>query len=106
MKAPDLHHGIRFEWDPAKAKINLRKHRVSFETAARVFADPFALTEQNRIEQGEYRWQTLGRVEGVMMLLVAHTVRDDDGTEVIRIISARRADPKEQRRYEQAHRSL
>jgi uncharacterized DUF497 family protein len=72
-----------------------------------VFADPFALTEQDRIEQGEYRWQTLGMVEGVTVLLVAHTVRDaDDGTEIIRIISARRADPKEQRRYEQAYRSL
>jgi uncharacterized DUF497 family protein len=107
MKAQDTHPGIRFEWDPAKAKINLQKHRVSFETAARVFADPFALTEQDRIEQGEYRWQTLGRVEGVMVLLVAHTVRDeDDGTAVIRIISARRADSKEQRRYEQAYRSL
>ena len=93
---------IRIEWDAAKAKINLRKHRVSFETAARVFADPFALMEQDRIENGERRWQTLGRVEGHLLLLVAHTVRDDeDGTETIRLISARRADPKERKRYEQ-----
>ncbi len=41
---------IRFEWDPAKAEANLRKHGVSFETAARVFSDPFALSEQDRIE--------------------------------------------------------
>lgn len=107
MTTPDSHpHGIRFEWDPVKASINLQKHRVSFETAARVFADPFALTEQDRIEQGEYRWRTLGRVEGVVVLLVAHTLQDENGTEVIRIISTRRADPKEQRRYEQAYRSL
>ena len=92
----------RFEWDPAKAASNLRKHRVGFETALRVFADPFALAEQDRIEQGEYRWQTLGVVDGYLLLLVAHTVREDqDGTEVIRIISARRAEPKERRRYEQ-----
>ena len=49
----------------------------------------------------ERRWQTLGLVEGWLLLLVAHTVWDEDGTEVIRIISARRAEPKERRRYEQ-----
>jgi uncharacterized protein len=93
---------IRFEWDPAKAESNLRKHRVSFETATRVFADPFAVVEQDRIENGERRWQTLGTVEGYLLLLVAHTVRDDEaGTEVIRLISARRAEPKERKRYEQ-----
>ena len=92
----------RFEWDAAKAEINLHKHRVSFETAVHVFADPFALVEQDRIENGEYRWQTLGIAEGYLLLLVAHTVWDDEGgTEVIRIISARRAEPKERKRYEQ-----
>jgi uncharacterized DUF497 family protein len=94
----------RFEWDTTKAASNLRKHRVSFEIAMRVFSDPFALTEQDRIEGGEQRWQTLGVVEGVLMLLVAHTVCDDGETEVIRIISARRAEPKERRRYEQRNR--
>jgi uncharacterized DUF497 family protein len=93
---------IRFEWDQVKADRNFRKHRVSFETAIRVFADPFALTVQDRIETSEPRWQTLGRVEGDVLLLVAHTVRTDEaGAEVIRIISARRADPKERKRYEQ-----
>lgn len=93
---------IKFEWDTAKAASNLKKHRLSFETAARVFADPFALVEQDRIENGEQRWQTLGLVEGHLLVLVAHTVREDeDGTEVLRIISARRADPKERKRYEQ-----
>lgn len=95
----------RFEWDLAKAAINLRKHAISFDIALRVFADPFALTEQIRIEDGEQRWQTLGIVEGYLLLVVAHTVRDDkeDGQpiEIIRIISARAADRKERRRYEQ-----
>lgn len=77
-----------------------------FETATRVFADPFAVFKQDRIENGEHRWQTLGIVEGYLLLLVAHTLRDDeDGTEVIRIISARRAEPKERKHYEQ-NRSL
>jgi len=91
----------RFEWDSAKAEANVKKHRVSFGTAVRVFADPFALVKQDRIENGESRWQTLGSVEGCVLLLVAHTVWDeDDGTEIIRIISARRADPKERKLYE------
>ena len=95
----------RFEWDLAKAAINLRKHAISFDIALRVFADPFALTEQVRIEGGEQRWQTLGIVDGYLLLVVAHTIRDEveDGQqiEIIRIISARAADRKERRRYEQ-----
>jgi uncharacterized DUF497 family protein len=99
---------MRFEWDPAKAATNLRKHRVSFETAIRAFADPFAWTEQDRIENGETRWQTLGLVEGFQLLVVAHLVRDEDEAgqpiEIIRIISARRADRAERRRYERENR--
>ena len=95
----------RFEWNPAKAAGNLRKHGVSFETATRAFADPFYLTEQDRIEGGEYRWQTLGMVEGHLLLLVAHAIREDDEdgkpVEIIRIISARKAEKPERRRYEQ-----
>ncbi|MET3560926.1 uncharacterized DUF497 family protein [Bartonella japonica] len=57
---------------------------------------------QDRIENGEYRWQTLGLVDGFLLLLVAHTVHDDkDGIEVIHIISARRANLKERKRYEE-----
>lgn len=93
---------IRFEWDPAKADANRRKHGVTFEEAARVFADPLALSEQDRIEGNEYRWRTIGMVDGIILLLVAHANRDaEDGSEIIRIISARRADRKERRRYEQ-----
>jgi uncharacterized DUF497 family protein len=99
---------IRFEWNPAKAVANRRKHGVSFETALRVFADPFTLTIPERIEDGEQRWQTIGCVDGHVILLVAHTVReeDEDGQliEVIRLISARVADRTERRRYEQRHR--
>jgi uncharacterized DUF497 family protein len=94
---------IRFEWDPAKARSNERKHGVGFEIALHVFEDPNALVEQDRIEGGEQRWQTLGLVGGVLLLLVAHTVRfedEDEVDEVVRIISARRADRKERQRYE------
>ena len=62
---------------------------------------PYAIVEQDRIENGEERWQTIGVVDGIVMLLVAHTVRQQDEIEVIRIISARRADHRERRRYEE-----
>lgn len=89
------------EWDEQKAEINLRKHGVKLEDAARVFDDPLAVTDQDRIENGEQRWQTVGMAGGYLLLLVAHTVRfEDEGIEVVRIISARRVDRAERRRYE------
>jgi uncharacterized protein len=98
----------RFEWDPAKAATNLRKHRISFDIALRAFADPFALSEQAGIEGGELRWRTLGVVEGYVLLLIAHTTREvlegGQPVEIIRIISARAADRKERQRYEQESR--
>jgi uncharacterized DUF497 family protein len=90
----------RFEWDPAKAWSNQRKHGISFAVAQHIFGDPDAFSEPDRIEGGEWRWQTLGVVDGVFLLLVAHTVQNDGPDEVIRIISARRADRKERKRYE------
>jgi len=96
---------IRFEWDSTKAASNLAKHGVSFEDAMTAFADPFALMTQDRIEEREQRWQTLGMAGGYLVLLVAHTVgEDDDGIEIIRIISARAADRKELKRYEDQNR--
>jgi|HubBroStandDraft_4_1064222.scaffolds.fasta_scaffold134404_3 uncharacterized DUF497 family protein len=94
---------LRFEWDNAKARANRRKHGVSFEIARQVFEDPNALVEQDRIEGGERRWQTIGTVDGVLLLLVAHNVEagDDEPDETIRIISARRASQRERKRYEE-----
>jgi uncharacterized DUF497 family protein len=94
---------ICFEWDAVKASTNLRKHGVSFELALHVFTDPLAFSQQDRIEGGEQRWQTLGMVDGVLLLLVAHTVEDQADGEVIRIISARRATRNERYGYEQAN---
>lgn len=93
---------IRFEWDNAKAQANRRKHGISFEIARHVFQDPDALVEQDRVENGELRWQTIGMIGGALLLLVAHTVAlgDDEPDETIRIISARRANRTERRRYE------
>lgn len=92
---------IQFEWDEAKARSNKRKHGVSFEDAMHIFDDPYAVAEQDRIERGELRWQTIGLVGGVVLLLVAHNVREEGQDEVIRIISARQANRKEHHRYEE-----
>lgn len=91
----------KFVWDENKARSNLRKHGISFESAVRVFDDPFQRMEQDRHESGEERWQTTGTIENFTIVVVAHTIRDDEqGTEIIRIISARRAEPHERRQYE------
>lgn len=90
-----------FEWDDRKAEINYRKHGIRFEDAARVFDDPLAISEPDRFENGEQRWRTLGMVGGCLLLLVAHTLRfETESSEIVRIISARRVDRQERRRYE------
>lgn len=92
---------VWFEWDEAKARSNERKHGVRFDDAILAFTDPFALVEQDRVEEDELRWQTLGLVGGIVLLLVAHTVRIEGSDEVIRIISARKATRKERLRYDE-----
>jgi hypothetical protein len=92
---------IRFEWDPVKARSNQRKHGVTFQDAMHVFDDPHALFEQDRVDEGGApRWQALGLVGELLLLLVAHTVREEAQDEVIRLISARRATRKERNRYD------
>jgi len=82
---------------------------LSFEEAVESFRDPFLLTVQDRIENGEYRWQAFGFAHHTL-IMVAYTVweEDDDDaketTEVIRPISARKATSRERRRHEQEHR--
>jgi uncharacterized protein len=63
---------LYFEWDDKKANINYRKHGIRFEEAALVFDDPLAVSERDRIENGEQRWQTIGMVSGCLLLLVVH----------------------------------
>ncbi len=95
---------IKFEWDAAKNRSNRRKHGVGFEEAGLVFLDPFQISVLERTVGREQRWQTIGAVAGVLLLVVVHTVRiesADPGAEIIRIISARRADRTERRRYEE-----
>lgn len=94
---------IEFEWDEAKAESNRRKHGVTFEEAILIFEDPQVTSEQDRIVDGERRWQSIGIVHGALLLLVAHTFETGETpqSEIVRIISARRANRKERARYEQ-----
>ena len=91
---------ILFEWDEAKAASNRRKHGVSFELASEVFDDPYAVAEQDRIEGDEERWQTIGSVEGLIVVFVGHTIREQGQDEIIRIITARKATRKEREYYD------
>jgi uncharacterized DUF497 family protein len=90
-----------FEWDPQKAKENLRKHRISFERAATIFHDPHALSIFDvEHSQGEDRWVTLGLDSSGNVLVTVHTFHAiDESSCKVRIISARKATRKEARQY-------
>src|SRR5262249_58430418 len=91
-----------FQWDPAKALINARKHRVTFDQAATVFLDKLALTVYDKENsQSEERWFTLGLDSSGKLLAVAHTYEITGPLNVrIRIISARNASKRERLSYE------
>jgi uncharacterized DUF497 family protein len=90
---------VEFAWDERKDSINLRKHGVSFRTAARVFFDSRAVSYLDRVVDDEERWHTVGMAGGIMLLLVVHTVKEQNGEEEIRIISARKASSRERSLY-------
>lgn len=94
---------MRYEWDENKSRLNHVKHGVSFETARLVFEDPLHLSFSERVEDGEERWQTLGLVQNVVLLLVVHTMCQEPNEEVIRLVSARKATKRERRFYEQGN---
>ena len=89
---------IQFEWDPAKAKMNLRKHGITFREAATVLRDPLGITifDPDHSDR-EDRFITFGFSTAGRLLMVAHTERG----ERIRIISARRLTRAEREAYEE-----
>ena len=87
---------LRFEWDTSKAKANIRKHEVSFEEAASVFLDPFSVTMADPEHSlDEDRYVDIGYSDRGRLLVVVYT---DRGT-AIRVISCRKAIPKEREYY-------
>jgi uncharacterized protein len=85
---------MEFEWDISKEHANRQRHRIDFRTAAKVFLDPYLIEFDDRDAIGELRFNAIGLVEG-RVLFVTYTIRGD----VIRIISARGAEPHERRKY-------
>jgi uncharacterized protein len=93
----------RYEWDEEKNQINFLKHGISFDTAILIFEDPHVVSELDRIVSGEERWQSIGAIGNVVIVLVAHTWEPEKGSdELIRVISARKATRNERRKYEES----
>lgn len=90
---------MSYEWDPAKARANFKKHGVYFADAVAVLEDEFALTIRDLLSETEERWITLGRDAINRVLVVVYTWREDR----IRLISARLATPHERSQYEDRH---
>jgi uncharacterized DUF497 family protein len=93
---------MRFVWDSDKEAINRDLHGIDFATAAQVFHDPNAVEDfdADHSQDGEDRWTTIGMV-GEVLMLVRVTWTDRDGDDVIRIISARPARPRDRALYQQ-----
>ena len=92
----------QFEWDPAKARQNARKHRVTFERGATVFLDPRALSLfDDRHSDEEERWITLVLDDAGTLLVVCHTYHEEaEDRAPVRLISARKATKKEKKQYQ------
>ena len=89
---------MQFEWDPVKAKRNLKKHGVSFEEAVTVFYDPLSATfDDPDHSTGEYRYITVGLSSRDRLLVVAHAERG----KILRVINARLATAHERKKHEE-----
>jgi uncharacterized DUF497 family protein len=90
-----------FEWDPQKALLNNRKHKIRFEQAATVFFDPNTLTifDDDHSEKEE-RWVTLGLDSNGTLIVVCHTFKENTDSSTIRIYSSRKATKNEIKQYQ------
>jgi len=91
---------LSFEWNKKKSTSNLKKHGVSFEEATTVFSDDFGRLISDPDSQGEERFILMGMISQARILTICHCERSSD---VIRIISARKADKSERKQYEGYH---
>jgi uncharacterized protein len=91
---------LEFEWDPVKAKLNLKEHGVSFDEATTIFRDTLSITIADP-DHSDYedRFIDIGMSHRRQLLVVAYTERKDK----IRIISARRATRAERKNYEETN---
>jgi len=88
---------MNFEWDADKAEINQKKHGIRFEVAMKVFADPDRVTVvDDRFDYGEERHLTFGLIDNRLYVVVS---TEDEATQTIRIISARKGNERERKRH-------
>ena len=86
---------MQFEWDENKNQLNQQKYGISFEEAKEIFYDTVFTSVSEKIDYGEIREISIGRIQSVLIVAVVHTNRNGK----VRIISARKATPKERRKY-------
>jgi uncharacterized protein len=86
---------MQFEWDENKNRQNFKKHGISFEEAKEIFLGIIFTSIDDRFDYGEIREISIGTIQGVVIVTVTHTERKG----IIRIISARKATPKERKAY-------
>lgn len=92
---------MKYEWNEEKNKLNQQKHGISFEEAKEVFDDALQISKlDKRFSYFEERWITIGSTSKYKVLVVANLFFTDDGEEIIRIISARKANKQERQSYE------
>jgi len=92
---------VRIEWDSKKAEINIKKHGISFEQAKEVFHDPLHISKlDKRFNYFEERWITIGSTVASDIVVAAILFFSNEGEEVIKLISARRATSIEREQYE------
>ena len=88
---------MRIEWDPPKARANLRAHGITFSEAATVLYDDFALTREDPTAREEPRFVTLGLSDVGNLLVVVYMYREPD---TLRVISAWKANKRQRAKYE------
>ncbi len=86
---------MQFEWDENKNQLNQSKHGISFEEAKEIFFSTIFTSVSEKIDYGEIREISIGKIQSVLIVAVVHTDRNGR----VRIISARKATPKERRKY-------
>lgn len=92
---------MKFEWDANKDFANQKKHGLSFSEAIEIFEDPLHVSIlDKRYSYFEERWITVGMTKGQSIIVAVNLYFDDEGEEVIRIISAREATNNEREKYE------
>lgn len=93
---------MKYEWDEVKNQKNLKKHKISFEDAIRIFADPMLkIVPDTTTNTHEEVYLAIGSMsDSYNVLLVAHTYRDENGEDITRIISARKLSKGEVKQWQ------